>query len=391
MKIVIAPDSFKGSLTSAEICEIVTRAANDVMSNCDAVSVLIADGGEGTVDSILFSCGGTRITTKVHDPLGRIIDADYGIVGAEASDFDACDSSTVNENSFAVIETAAAAGITLVSDEERDIMKLNSYGVGEQIKDAVSRGCKEIYVGLGGSATNDGGIGLATALGAEFYDIDGNKLEPTTENLGLVAKADLSQVNKALEDVHITLMCDVSNPLLGPEGATAIYGPQKGVKPEMVESLDRAMSIYADALETASGKYIRANTGAGAAGGLGACLMAISDAEIVSGAQTVLELADFGGKLDGALLAVTGEGKMDGQSIYGKATCAVAEACKAAGVPCVAIVGVEGAGAEAMLEHGVTKIIEIGRGLPVEESIARAGELCYNAAHKMIEEFLSVN
>lgn len=399
MKIVIAPDSFKGSLTSAEICEIVSRAANDVMSNCDAVSVQIADGGEGTVDSILFSCGGTRVTTKVHDPLGRLIDAAYGIVGAGTSDFaassecshdshlSACDAEAANARSFAVIETAAAAGITLISDDERDIMKLNSYGMGEQIKDAVERGCKEIYIGLGGSATNDGGIGLAAALGAVFYDAEGSKLEPTTENLGLIAKADLTEVSKLLEGIHITLMCDVSNPLLGPEGATAIYGPQKGVKQEMIKPLDEAMSTYADALEAAAGKSIRTNPGAGAAGGLGACLMAIADAEIRSGAQTVLELADFGRKLDGALLAVTGEGKMDGQSIYGKATCAVAEACKAAGVPCVAIVGIAGAGAEAMLEHGITKIIELGRGIPVEESIARAGELCYEAAHTMIEEF----
>ncbi len=373
MKIIIAPDSYKGSLSSAEICEIVSKAAGDVTSNFDAVSVPIADGGEGTVDSILFSCGGNRITTSVHDPLGRIIEADYGIVNADSS--------------FAVIETAAASGITLVTDEEREVMRQNSLGIGEQIKDAIERGCKDIYIGLGGSATNDGGIGLASALGAKFYDEAGMGLEPIPVNLEKVASADLSWVAALLDGIHITLMCDVTNPLLGPEGATAIYGPQKGVTPEMVKTLDGAMSIYADALEAAAGKIVRNNPGAGAAGGIGACLMAIADAEVKSGAKTILELADFGRKLDGAMLVVTGEGKMDGQSVYGKATLEVAEAAKSVGVPCVALVGIAGDGAESMYEHGITRIVEIGKGLSAEESIKMAKELCYKAAHDIFEEF----
>ncbi len=394
MKIVIAPDSYKGSLTSSELCQVIARAARDVMSNCEAVYIPIADGGEGTVDSVLLSCQGERIRTIIHDPLGKEIEAEYGI-------FD--DMHGVHS---AIIESAAGSGLTLIDSNLRDgngVLRRNTYGTGEQILDAIKRGCQNIYIGLGGTGTNDCGMGFAAALGAKFYDSDGGELAPIPLNMGKVSRIDLRDTISLLgscEDERsasepreghpkITLLCDVTNPLLGQLGATYIYGPQKGVTDDMLLPLDRAMESYIGVLEEATGRRVRDMAGAGAAGGLGACIMALAASSVRSGAEILLELADFGNKLIGADLAITGEGKMDHQSSMGKATCKVANVCMSMGVPCVAIVGKRGEGAEAMFAEGITRILEIaeGLGLSIEESNNTAEELVYDAAKRLFTEF----
>ncbi len=365
MKLVFAPDSFKGSLSADEICQILTCAAKRIFPEAETVSLPVADGGEGTVDALLMAVGGQRLTSIVTGPLMTPVEAIWGIL----------------PNGTAVIEMAQASGLSLVARERRDPRFTTSLGVGELIAKALRHGARHLVIGIGGSATNDGGMGLLTALGAVFTDQNGAVLPPVGSSLGQVADADFSNLLPELQEAELTVLCDVTNPLLGENGATYIYGPQKGASPEICRELEAGMTQYASVLSNKVGRDIAAFSGAGAAGGLGAALGGILGAAICPGIDTVLKLADFDGKLEGASLVITGEGRMDSQSIrYGKVPVGVAKRCALRGVPVAAIVGGIGDGAEGFFDICESVVLPTAPGpIHLEQAISNA-RILYDAA-----------
>ena len=310
----------------------------------------LADGGEGTVRALVTATLGRTRITRVHDPLGREIDAEWGLLG---------------DGKTAVVEMAAASGLPLLRPEERDARVTSTRGTGELILAAAMSGAHRIVVGIGGSATNDGGAGMARAFGYRFFDREGRELEEGGAALIRLARID-GQTDPRLVRPAIEVACDVRNPLLGPEGASAVYGPQKGATPQIVKELDAALERYADVVERFVGRPVRDVPGAGAAGGLGAGLLAFLDARLVSGAELVLRAVDFASRLRGADLVVTGEGRVDRQSGYGKLTGAVTAAARAAGVPVVAVAGSIGPGHETLALDG---LVAASDGVPVAQAM----------------------
>lgn len=344
MKFVFASDSFKGTLSSAEIGAMLCESARAAFPGCDCRSVTMADGGEGSVAAVLSAAGGRTVPVRAHDPLGGAVDAFYG----------------VTDGGCAVIETAAASGLTLIDEARRDIRAASSYGTGELIAHALDAGYADITLALGGSATNDGGAGAMAALGARFLDADGRTLAPNGASLRRIASIDLSHMHPRLAHARFTAMCDVNSPLTGPLGATMTYGPQKGAStPALLGELEVGMENYARVLRRAFPGRDVEFPGAGAAGGLGAACALFLGAALKPGAEAVLDLTGFDMLLRGADLAVTGEGRADAQSVRGKAVAAVAARCKKAGVPLIALVGSAGPGADALLGCGVTKLLEV--------------------------------
>lgn len=344
MKFVFASDSFKGTLSSAEIGAMLCESARAAFPGCDCRSVTMADGGEGSVAAVLSAAGGRTVPVRAHDPLGGAVDAFYG----------------VTDGGCAVIETAAASGLTLIDEARRDILAASSYGTGELIAHALDAGYADITLALGGSATNDGGAGAMAALGARFLDADGRTLAPNGASLRRIASIDLSHMHPRLTHARFTAMCDVNSPLTGPLGATMTYGPQKGAStPALLGELEAGMENYARVLRRAFPGRDVEFPGAGAAGGLGAACALFLGAALKPGAEAVLDLTGFDTLLRGADLAVTGEGRADAQSVRGKAVAAVAARCKKAGVPLIALVGSAGPGADALLGCGVTKLLEV--------------------------------
>ncbi len=369
MKIVVASDSFKGTLTSIKAAQLVDRAARELPGDHSVVIVPAADGGEGTVDSVVMACGGRKVSTRVHDPLMNKINAYYGQL----------------DDKRAVIEMAAASGLTLVPEGSRDPLVASSYGTGELIKAALDSGVCDISIGIGGSATNDGGMGALIALGAAFTADDGRQLKGSGADLGAVASIDLSGLHPGLRDARITVMCDVNNPLTGPDGAIYVYGPQKGAGREDLDILERGMCNYRDRIRDLTGIDCDKVPGAGAAGGMGAALTALLGAELKPGIDTVLDLAGFDDKIKDADLVITGEGRADGQSIKGKVMSGVAARAAAQGVPVIAIVGCLGEGWESLKECGIDRIIPLAAGrVTVEDAMERAEELYYKAAKEML-------
>lgn len=344
MKFVFASDSFKGTLSSAEIGAMLCESARAAFPDCDCRSVTMADGGEGSVAAVLSAAGGRTVPVRAHDPLGGAVDAFYG----------------VTDGGCAVIETAAASGLTLIDEARRDILAASSYGTGELIAHALDAGYTDITLALGGSATNDGGAGAMAALGARFLDADGRTLAPNGASLRRIASIDLSHMHPRLAHARFTAMCDVNSPLTGPLGATMTYGPQKGAStPALLGELEAGMENYARVLRRAFPGRDVEFPGAGAAGGLGAACALFLGAALKPGAEAVLDLTGFDTLLRGADLAVTGEGRADAQSVRGKAVAAVAARCKKAGVPLIALVGSAGPGADALLGCGVTGLLEV--------------------------------
>lgn len=344
MKFVFASDSFKGTLSSAEIGAMLCESARAAFPDCDCRSVTMADGGEGSVAAVLSAAGGRTVPVRAHDPLGGAVDAFYG----------------VTDGGCAVIETAAASGLTLIDEARRDILAASSYGTGELIAHALNTGYADITLALGGSATNDGGAGAMAALGARFLDADGRTLAPNGASLRRIVSIDLSHMHPRLTHARFTAMCDVNSPLTGPLGATMTYGPQKGAStPALLGELEAGMENYARVLRRAFPGRDVEFPGAGAAGGLGAACALFLGAALKPGAEAVLDLTGFDTLLRGADLAVTGEGRADAQSVRGKAVAAVAARCKKAGVPLIALVGSAGPGANALLGCGVTELLEV--------------------------------
>jgi len=348
MKVVIAIDSFKGSLSSVE----AGNAAREGILKAGPADVIVkplADGGEGTTDALVEGLGGTFKKAEVTGPLGLPTTATYGIL---------------NDGRTAVMEMAEAAGIILVKREDLDPWRASTTGVGEMILDAVKKGCREFLMGIGGSATTEGGIGMLEALGYDFYDASGNKLPPVFESLGKIERISDAGVPKEVKECHFQIACDVTNPLCGEQGAVWIFGPQKGVKPEEKEAMDGAMRHYAEKTAAFTGKDYSRAAGAGAAGGLGfAFLSYLPNAELKSGISMVLEAIELEKELKDADIVVTGEGRLDAQTAMGKVPTGVAHLAKKHGCKVVAFAGGVTDDAVMCNEEGIDAFFPIVRGV----------------------------
>ncbi|WP_350454739.1 glycerate kinase [Slackia heliotrinireducens] len=372
MKLVFASDSFKGSLSSARTAELLTQAAGFVFGDCECVSAPMADGGEGTVDAVLAALCGKRITVTVFDPLMRSTCASYGIL----------------PDGHAVIEMAAASGLTLVEPDLRNPLMTSTFGTGQLILAALDQGCRNITVGLGGSATNDGGMGCIRALGGRFVDARGHELRGCGRDLGEVSEIDMRGLDSRLGETSIAIMSDVTNPLCGPEGATYIYGRQKGATSEMLEQLERGMQSYSEVIRERFHIDCNNTPGAGAAGGLGAALMVFLGGRLQSGIECLLDLIGFDSMLEGADLVVTGEGRADAQSSHGKTMQGVARRATTKGIPVYALVGSIGEGAEALLDDGILSFFALQEDdMPLDYAMAHAEQLYADTAVRLFRSF----
>ncbi|MFT5705555.1 MAG: glycerate kinase [Shewanella sp.] len=367
MKIVIAPDSFKESLSAMEVANEIESGFKMVLPDAEFIKVPVADGGEGTVRSMVDATQGSIIELEVTGPLGNRVAAHYGILGDHGgSDGD-------NKVKTAIIEMAAASGLHHVPTDKRDPLFTTSYGTGELICDALNRGIKRILIGLGGSATNDGGAGMAQALGIHLLDNEGRALSVGGGSLARLASIELQDIHPLIAKCEFEVACDVNNPLCGDKGASAIFGPQKGATAEMVSMLDTALSHYADVIEQTGIEDRRHQTGAGAAGGMGLGVMAFLNAKLRPGIDIVMETVKLSEKLVGADLVITGEGRLDSQTLHGKTPMGVTRLAKAQQIPVIAIAGCVSDDANVLLDHGIDAMFSITpRSLPLEEVLANA-------------------
>ncbi|MEB3265157.1 MAG: glycerate kinase [Cyanobacteriota bacterium] len=380
MRIVLAPDSFKGSLAAAAVCEALAVGVRRVCPAAEVRAVPLADGGEGTAAALVAAAGGHWQRLPVCGPLPAerpLVEAAIGWLGPGR----------------AVLEMASASGLPLVSPARRDPRLTTSYGTGQLIAAALDGGAQELIVAIGGSATNDLGAGMAQALGVRWLDGAGQEMvEPLVGGqLGQVAAVDLSGLHPGLARCRLRVACDVDNPLLGPLGATAVYGPQKGATPAMVAELEAGLSQLIDRLEAASGRRVRDRPGAGAAGGLGAMLLALGEAQLAPGIELVLAASGFREAVAAADLVLTGEGRIDAQTASGKTISGVARAAAAAGVPVVVIAGGIGPGIEGLYDQGVSGVVPLLPGpMGLEEAMARAPELLADAAERVLRLVLAL-
>lgn len=366
--IVLAPDSFKGSISSVDAAAAIEKGLRQVLPNASIVSIPMADGGEGTTDALLSSVGGELFSLSVTGPLGEPVTA----VWARLAD------------GSAVIEMASAAGLTLVPPELRDPAAATTRGVGELICAALDAGCRRFLIGIGGSATNDGGAGMAQALGAALLDRAGRELGPGGLALADLANIDISGLDSRLRNCRIMTACDVTNPLTGPLGASAVYAPQKGAAPEQVRLLDSALVNYGEKLKEAFGRDIGSVPGAGAAGGLGAGLCAFCGAEMRSGIDLVLELSGAEELIRRADLVITGEGKTDASSAMGKVPSGIGALAKRFGVPAICLTGCADESAKALYDLGISAVVPItDRPMSLDLSMQNAPALLSAAAERL--------
>ena len=395
MKIVIAPQALKGSLAAPQAAQAIARGVKRVWPDAEYVLLPVADGGEGTTQALVEATGGQLISAQVTGPLGKLVESFFGLL------------TTPDAPLTAVIEMAAAAGLPLVPAEQRDPHVTTTRGVGELLRLALDRGCRRFIIGIGGSATNDGGAGMAQALGVSLLDEHGAELPPGGAALAHLSRIDTTGLDARLHESTLLVACDVTNPLCGPEGASAIYGPQKGATPAMVAELDAALAQYAKIIKRDVGKEVQDVPGAGAAGGLGAGLLAFFNATLTPGAPLILDtlrldehLRGAGTRVsvasesagtqfpqapaaEGAALLFTAEGRLDGQTIYGKSVAAVAARAQAQDVPVVALAGSLGAGYEALYQRGVSVIIPLPDApMPLESAMQHADDLLAAAAER---------
>jgi glycerate kinase len=369
--IVIAMDSFKGCIDSLDAADSVAEGILTVQPDAVIHRLPIADGGEGTMAAIAHGLGGIWISCSVSSPDGSPVEVRYLSTGGDT----------------AILELAAASGLTLVRPEKRNPLSATTFGTGELLLDALNRGYRKIYIGVGGSATNDGGVGLMTALGARFLDAEGKGVPCGGGFLGRIEKIDLSGIHPGVSEMSMTVACDVSNPLCGETGASFVFGPQKGATPEMVALLDRNLQHYAEVVFRETGINTANLPGSGAAGGVNASLVPFCGAVLKPGIEWVLEAVGLEARAVHADLVITGEGRMDGQSIYGKAPIGVASIAKKHGVPVVAIVGDTGPGFEAVYGHGIDQVVRLRRdGMSVAESMAQARMLLSDAGAGVARE-----
>ncbi len=347
MKTVIAIDSFKGSLSSREAGDAVKDALFAVYTDAICIVSALADGGEGTVQAIVSSVGGEVCRARVTGPLGEVLDAEYGVI---------------SDTRTAIIEMSAAAGITLLSPAQRNPMYTTTYGVGELIVDAIKHhGCRKFVIGIGGSATNDGGVGMLQALGFSFLDVNGNEIPRGACGLETLSRIECKGALPSLAECEFHIACDVTNPLCGERGCSAVYGPQKGATPEMIAQMDRRLSRYAALSAEATGRTMVDVPGTGAAGGMGFAFLTYLNATLESGIDLVMRETRLEEKLLDADLVITGEGRLDGQSAMGKAPVGVARLAKKHGKPVIAFSGCLGDGAELCNAHGIDAFFPILR------------------------------
>lgn len=344
MKIVLAPDSFKESMTAKEVCQEIEKGLKKILKNIECISVPMADGGEGTTQSLVDATNGEFFTIDVTGPLGDIVKARFGILG---------------DKKTAIIEMAQASGLELVPREKRNPMITTTYGTGELIKKALEKGVSTILIGIGGSATNDGGAGMFQALGGKLLDKNGNDIGFGGGELSKLDRIDISNLDSRIKDVEIIVACDVQNPLTGKNGASHIFGKQKGANEEEREILDKNLKNFAEIIRKDIGKDVENIAGAGAAGGLGAGLMAFLSAKLKKGVEIVIEYSELEKKIQGADLVITGEGSIDGQTRFGKTPYGVAKTAQKYDIPVIALAGNIGKDIETLYEHGFTAILPI--------------------------------
>jgi len=344
MKIVIAPDSFKGSLTAVEVSDAIEQGIREIFPESEIVKIPMADGGDGTVHCLVNATGGKILREKVTGPLGDEVLASYGILG---------------DKKTAVIEMAEASGLTLVSENRRNPLVTTTYGTGQLIKFALDQGCRKMIIGIGGSATNDGGAGMVQALGAKLLDKDGEEIGFGGGELKKVFRIDTKYLDNRLSETKVLVASDVSNPLCGPQGASRIYGPQKGATPEVIEELDESLAYFAGIIKRDLNKDVKDIPGAGAAGGLGASLIAFLNAELRPGIEIIIEIVKLEQAIKGADLVITGEGKIDSQTIYGKAPIGVAKIAKKYHIPVIAVAAIIGNDADIVYQYGINTLLKI--------------------------------
>ncbi|BCK26513.1 glycerate kinase [Vibrio cholerae] len=355
MKVVIAPDSFKESLTAKQVCDAIQAGLARVWHDAKFVAIPVADGGEGTVQSLVDATQGRLVEVKVMGPQGKRVEAFYGMLG---------------DNQTAVIEMAAASGLHHVPVAQRDPKLTTSFGTGELIRHALDQGVTKLIIGLGGSATNDGGVGMLAALGARFTNADGDPIQLTGGGLRELTHIDLQDFDPRLQHCDILVACDVNNPLCGDKGASAVFGPQKGATPEDVQLLDGALRQFGLLTEKVTGKMVLESAGAGAAGGMGAALLAYTQARLRPGIEIVLETVQLAYQVSDADLVITGEGRIDSQTVHGKTPMGVAKVAKRFDVPVLALCGCTGDNYQAVYQCGIDAVFAaVPRAMSLEDAL----------------------
>jgi glycerate kinase len=375
MKIVIAPDSFKGSLTSNEAALAIEKGILQVLPGCTIIKIPMADGGEGTLDALVTATDGNYTEVETSDPIGRPIKSKYGILG---------------DKKTAIIEMAEASGLLLLKTEERNPLKTTTYGTGQLIKDALDKGYRNFIIAIGGSATNDGGAGMAQALGVKFFNA--NKQEIADKmcggNLNKVSSFDLNSIHSAISQSQITIASDVKNPLLGPNGCTYVFSKQKGANSEMIDVLEKNIDHFYSLLEKTTTKVVRDIPGAGAAGGLGAGLLFFLNAQIQSGIEMVMNASKFEEQIKDADLVITGEGKIDNQTAFGKTIAGIAAIAKKQQIPVIAFAGIVD-NADNLMPLGITNCYSISSSdITIEYSIKNAAFLLEKAVEQVMENYI---
>ncbi|WP_318469810.1 glycerate kinase [Photobacterium leiognathi] len=358
MKIIIAPDSYKESLTAMEVATAIENGFRQVIPNAEYIKLPMADGGEGTVQSLVDASNGTIIERSVTGPLGEQVNGFFGLMG---------------DGKTAIIEMAAASGLHLVSPELRNPMLTTSFGTGELILAALDKGVEHIIVGIGGSATNDGGIGMAQALGVRFLDENNKQISYSGGALDRLHRIDISNIDPRLVSVKLEVACDVDNPLCGEKGASQVFGPQKGATPEMVTQLDNNLAHYAEIIKRDLGKNVKDMAGAGAAGGMGAALLGLFNAQLRPGIEIVMDAVNLADVLQDADLVITGEGRIDSQTIHGKTPIGVARTAKRFNKPVIGIAGCLSYDCNVVHEHGIDAVFSVvPRSVSQAEALAEA-------------------
>lgn len=376
MKILIAPDSFKENLSAKEVAQAIERGIKKVDENIQTSIVPMADGGEGTVESLVEATDGQIINVKVKDPLMRDIDSYYGVLG---------------DRKTAVIEMAAASGLALLEKDERNPMDTTSFGTGQLIKYAIEEGYKNIIIGIGGSATNDGGAGMLMALGAKLLDANGEDIGLGAKGLGKLKSIDLSNFHEDIKDCNFVVACDVDNPLVGKRGASYVFGPQKGADEHMVKILDAKLENFGKVVEDTLEISLLQYPGAGAAGGMGAALLAFLDAELERGIDIVIEATQLERKIMDSNLVITGEGKIDGQTQFGKTPYGIATLAKKYNKPVIAIAGGIGEDASVLYEKGIDSIFSIvNKPMTLEEAMVHGESLLEDTAERIIRALIAI-
>ncbi|USG64956.1 glycerate kinase [Brevibacillus ruminantium] len=375
MKVVIAPDSFKGSLSAFDVATAVESGIKKVLPEATTVLVPVADGGEGTMESLVAATKGRKVEVTVTGPLHTPVEAAYGILGDQVT---------------CVIEMASASGLYLVPAEKRNPLITTTYGTGELIKQALDDGCRRFILGIGGSATNDGGIGMLQALGMKLLDSEGNPVGFGGGVLEQIVTIDDSEFDSRILEAEFLIASDVQNPFVGPHGASHVFGPQKGATPEMVERLDRSLGLWADLVEAKTGIRLHDMAGAGAAGGLGGAFQAFFPARMRRGIDIVIEYTELGKHLDDADLVITGEGQIDFQTASGKTPMGVAQEAQLRGVPVFVLAGSIGRGIDTLYQFGIHSIHSIiNAPMSLEDAMKRAPELLEQAAEQVFRTYLA--